>query len=56
MYLAVQNGEFLVIADESSMWGPLDEEDLKGLSPCTVRRFDTDTERGGYLRKRRWMK
>lgn len=55
VYLAERDGEFLVITDESTMWGLLDEEDLKGLSPCTVRRFDTESDRMAYIVERRWM-
>ena len=56
VYLAEETGDYLVITDESSMWGLLDEEDLKGLSPCTVRRFDSEADREAYLKKRRWLK
>ena len=56
VYLAEENGDYLVITDESSMWGLLDEEDLKGLSPCTVRRFDSEADREVYFKKRGWLK
>jgi hypothetical protein len=56
VYLAEQSGEFLIITDESAMWDLLDEEDLEGMQPCTVRKFTTDADREAYLIKRRWLK
>lgn len=55
VYLDRERDDWLVITDESSMAGMLDEEDLKGLDLIKVYRFESEAERDDYLRERRWI-
>jgi hypothetical protein len=54
VYLAEDTGEWLIITEEYAMLDMLDEEDRKGLSPVTVRRFPSPEERDQYLASRNW--
>jgi len=56
VYTAEKDGKFLLIQDESTMAGLLDEEDLKGLELVKVREFDTEAERESYIDQRGWRR